>query len=230
MAERVTGEVVGVPAKANEQLQSVVTTSVTVKKQSGLKKLWKGFFVEDWKTVRGNVMENVVKPSIKSGIANAITSAVNMWLFGKNGYTNGPGGIFRPLWGSGTNYVNNTIAYNTLYANQNRIANTQNGGAKVTVGDNFGRYTSNEVYDPEYIRYATYADAENVYLGLCERIGKYQVATVKNLMDLSGMSGYEMVLQNWGWYDLAWHRVYAAGDGTWILKLPQPCPLNATQK
>ena len=224
MVEKVTGEVVSVGGKKikEETLNSVVATATTVKKTSGLRKLWRGFFVEDFKTVRSNVMESVIKPSIKSGIANAITSAVYMWLFGKNGYSNAPGGVFRPLLsGGGTAY--------------NQITRIQNGqviatGPKVSVGNDIsiGRYTAAEVYDSEYIRYASYADALNVLEGLRERIGKYQVATVKNLFDLSGQSAYDVVLQNWGWYGIDWFRIVAVGDGTWILRLPQPTALNST--
>ena len=84
MVEKVQGDVIGVGKNSNPEKDPVmpVVNSATVKKQSGLKKLWKGFFAEDLKTVRGNVMETVIKPSIKSGIANAVTSAVYMWLFG----------------------------------------------------------------------------------------------------------------------------------------------------
>lgn len=227
MVERVQGEVVGVGNKniQTETLTPVVASSATVQKTSGLKKLWKGFFAEDLKTVRGNVMETVVKPSIKAGIANAITSAVYMWLFGKNGY-NGTVGPFRSLF-SGTT---NNYAYNNVVRVQNGQVVTSTG-PKVSIGDNnFGKYTSAEVYDPNYIRYASYADAMAVYEGLCDRVAKYNVATVKNLFDLSGMSGYEMVLQNWGWYGFDWFKVLPTGDGTWILKLPQPQPLNGIQK
>ena len=228
MVEKVTGEVVQVGNKnvQAETLNSVVNSSVTIKKKSGLKKLWGGFFAEDLKTVRGNVLETVVKPSIKAGIANAITSAVYMWLFGKNGYNPPAGGIFRPL------LSNTATAYNNVYRIQNnQVVSPTVTGPKVSVGDNnFGHYTSTDVYDPNYLRYASYADAMAVFESLKERIGKYQVATVKNLMDLSGATGYEMVLQNWGWYDLPWSRIVPVGDGTWILKLPQPTPLNAPVK
>ena len=229
MVEKVTGEVVSVGNKSipDETLNSVVNSSVTVKKKSALKRLWGGFFAEDLKTVRGNVMETVVKPSIKAGIANAITSAVYMWLFGKNGYNAPTGGIFRPL------LSNTSTAYNNVYRIQNGQVVSPNisTGPKVSVGDNnFGRYTSNDVYDPNYIRYGSYADAMAVLESLKERIGKYGVVTVKNLMDLSGMTGYEMVLQNWGWYDISWNKVLPTGDGTWILKLPQPTPLNGPVK
>lgn len=220
--EKVTGEVVQVGNNnvQTETLNSVVASSVEVKKATGLRKLWRGFFAEDLKTVRGNVMENVVKPSIKAGIANAITSAVYMWLFGKNGYN---GTINNPF---GSILRSNNIAYNAMYRNP-AAPTLAPGSSKVTVGDaNFGRYTSTDVYDPEYIRYGSFADAQAVLDGLRERIGKYNVATVKNLMDLSGMQGYEMVLQNWGWYDLGWGKVIPMNDGTWILKLPQPTPLN----
>lgn len=233
MVEKVQGEVVAVGNKnvSTETLNSVVQSSATVKKTSGLKKLWRGFFAEDLKTVRGNVMETVVKPSIKAGIANAITSAVYMWLFGKNGYNAPSGGIWRPLLGNIASQ-NNSTAYSNIYRIQNgQVVSPNLTGPKVSIGDNgFGKYTSADVYDPEYIRYASYADAMAVFESLRERIGKYGVATVKNLMDLSGMTGYEMVLQNWGWYDLPWNKVLPAGDGTWILKLPQPTPLNSVVK
>lgn len=229
MVEKVQGDVIGVGKNSNPEKDPVmpVVNSATVKKQSGLKKLWKGFFAEDLKTVRGNVMETVIKPSIKSGIANAVTSAVYMWLFGKNGYTGAPGGIFRPLISGGAN---------TAYSNIIKLQNGQvvnSGAPKVSVGNNanFGNYTSADVYDPEYIRYPSFEDANNVYVGLCERIGKYNFASVKDLYKLSNIDGaYEMVFQNWGWYDIAWHRIVPVGDGTWFLKLPQPNPFNGANR
>lgn len=230
MVEKVQGEVVGVAGKnvKDETLAPVITTAATVKKQSGLKRLWKGFFAEDFKTVRTNVMDSVIKPSIKSGIANAITSAVYMWLFGKNGYSTAPGGIFRPFISNGV--TNNP--YNVYRVQNGQVVNNSIPGApKVSVGEqNFGRYTSAEVYDPEYIRYASFEDANNVLTGLCDRIARYNVATVKNLFDLSGMQGYEMVLQNWGWYNFDYHRILPVGDGTWILRLPPPTALNGPVK
>ena len=234
MVEKVQGDVVGIGKTATpgqlqasqaEQLNSVVQSSVTVKKTSGLKKLFRGFFVEDLKTVKTNIVKDVIVPSLKTGLANAITSGVYMWLFGKNGYSNGPGGLFKPLWSGGA------MANTSYYSNITRVQNGQvitNNGPKVSVGNdnNFGKYTSADVYDPDYIRYASWQDAENVYVKMCERISLYNVATVAHLMNLSGIPNYEMVLQNWGWYGFDWHRVIPVGDGTFILKLPQPSPLG----
>ena len=228
MVEKVQGEVVGVGNKnvREETLTPVIANTATVKKTTGLKRLWKGFFAEDWKTVRGNVMDTVIKPSIKSGILNAITSAATMLLFGKNGYSPRAGSWFTPNFIGGTQYSN------IIRTTNNQLIN--NGTSKVSVvGNNvanFGHYTAAEVYDPEYIRYASYQDAMNVYESLCDRISRYTVATVKNLYDLSGQNGYDMVFQNWGWYGFDFYRILPVGDGTWILKLPQPTPLNSPTK
>lgn len=228
--EKVSGEVVGTPAAVNLTIPSVVKSAAVVdpKKQSALKKLWKGFFAEDLKTVRGNITENVIKPGIKSVIANMITGAVNMWLFGKNGTPSVGNGLFRPLW-----YGNNTINYASPYKiSPNGVTAPTNviqpNQSKMTVTNdaNIGRYTSTDVYNPEFLRYASWQDAENVYTEMLSRVAQYGVATVKNLMDASGVTGYEVVLQNWGWYDIPNHRVIPVGDGTWILKLPQPCALS----
>ena len=225
MIEKVQGEVIGVGKSVppqNEQITPVVSTAATVKEATGLKALWKGFFAEDLKTVRKNVMKTVIEPSIKSGILNAVTCAVSMWLFGKNGYTNAPGGMYRPF------IANNSTAYNSIVRLQNgQIISNANSGPKVSVGDsNVGKFTSAEVYNPEYIHYASYEDAMNVYNGICERIGKYTVATVRDLYKLSSLETYDMVLQNWGWYGVEWYRILPAGDGTWFLKLPQPTPVK----
>ena len=224
MVEKVQGEVVSVAVKnvKDESLDPVIKANATVVEDSALKKLWKGFFAESFSNVRKNIWKDVVVPSIKTGIANAFTTGIYMWLFGKNGYTGLPGGgTFKPYMGLLNS--NNTIAYNSMYGSKV----TTSSGPKVTVGDNnFGRYTSADVYNPEYIRYASFQDAMAVYEGLLERLNKYGVATVKNLYDLSGMSGYEMVLQNWGWYDFPTYKVLPIGDGTWYLKLPQPTALG----
>ena len=222
--EKVSGDVVGLPKGATQDVPSVVQGNIVVKKPTGFKRLWKGFFAEDLKTVRSNVVENVVKPSVKSGIANAITSAIYMWLFGNKGYANAPGGIFRPLYQSNSN-----VNYANMYRIQNGPVVAGNGQSKIQLTGNaaLGGYTAADVYDPEYIHYPSYEDAENVYIELAKRISEYTVATVRNLYQFSSVSNPEVILQNWGWYDIPWHKVIPVGDGTWILKLPAPCFLNA---
>lgn len=210
---------------ASIELQPIVSNVVT-KKPSGLKRLWKGFFAEDIKTVKADVVKQVIEPSIKTGIANAITTAVYMWLFGKNGYSTGPGGLFRPLMSGNSNLINYASG---IYRLQNgpTLSNGSVPGSKISVDNSsVGTYRSTDVYDPEYIRYPSWQDAENVYTGLCKQIVNYKVATVRQLYNLSNVSNPEVILGNWGWFDLPWHRVIPVGDGTWILKLPQPQFLN----
>lgn len=221
VVEKVSGPVV-IP----EQVPSVVKTAAVVKKQSGLKRLWKGFFAEDIKTVGGNITENVVKPTIKNGIFNILTSALSMWLFGKNSNYMTTGGLFRPLF---NNNNNSLINYNNMYKVQNGVITQPNSNllANPNQGINVvNSFRSTDVYDPNMFVYASWQDSENVFISLCQRISQYGVATVRNLYDFSGASAPDLITMNWGWYDLPNHQTLARGDGTWILKLPQPVYLS----
>ena len=224
--EKVSGPVVGVSkAAANEQLTPVVKTAAVVQKQSSLKRLWKGFFAEDLKTVGGSIRDNVIIPSIKNGIANALTGAIWMWLFGKNSNVNQYNN-YRPLWNGG-----NIVNYQNMYRVQNGVISQpgtttiNNAHAPQTVTP-VNTFRSTDVYDPSMFVYATWQDAENVFISLCQRISNYGVATVRNLYDLSGATAVDTITVNWGWYDLPNHQIVPTGNGTWILKLPQPTYLN----
>ena len=205
-------------------LQPVVKTAAVVKKQSGIKKFWKGFFAEDFKSVKSNITDSVVKPTIKNGIYGILTSALSMWLFGKTGAQN-QNGLFRPTFFGGINYSN-------MYKVQNGsvIPGGQIPGTVTPVGGSANAaFRSTDVYNPYMFAYASWQDAENVYISLCQRIATYGVATVRNLYDMSGVSGADVITVDWGWYDLPNHQNLPNGDGTWCLKLPNPVSLKGTK-
>ena len=221
--EKVQGQVVNNNGTTDEKLVPVVKTAAVVQKQSALKKFWKGFFAEDLKTVRGNVWESVIKPSIKNGIANTLTSAIYMWLFGKNGNPNASNSFFRPLWMGNNNIVNYANMYKVPNNSTQTVSINNNNQQSVTTTNTF---RSTDIYDPSMFAYASWQDAENVYISLAQRISNDGVATVRNLYDLSGAMAVDTITVNWGWYDLPNHSILPRGDGTWILKLPQPVYLN----
>lgn len=219
---------------SNEQILSkpvplapVVKTAAVVKKKSGLSKFWGNFFAEDFKTVRSSVTESVVKPTVKNGIASILTSAIYMWLFGKNGTPNAQTGLFnRPLFGNGI------VNYNNMYRVQNGVVvpNNQVPGTVSQVGGNIvNTFRSTDVYNPGMFAYASWQDAENVYIELCRKIASYGLASVRNLYDLSGVIDAPIVTIDWGWYDLPNHQTTPNGDGTWCLKLPNPVSLKGTR-
>lgn len=225
--EKVQGEVVSVQGKPilpNLNDSSVVKNAVVTKKQSKLRKLWRGFFAEDLKTIKGNIVHDIVVPSVKNGIANAITSAVHMALFGKNGGYNIPGGYYRP-YNNGYTGIN----YNKIYTAQNGTVVNPRGssGPSITQGDtlNAGRYTPTDVYDPYALQYATYQDAEGVYFELCKKISSYGVASVSNLYGASGVTDYDVITTKWGWYNIPTHQIIPTGN-TWVLRLPMPVPIT----
>lgn len=221
------------PVVSNPQILSqpatlapVVKTAAVVKKQSGLRKFWGNFFAEDFKTVRSSVTENVIKPTVKNGIASILTSAIYMWLFGKNGAPGYGNGLFnRPLFNNSGGIIN----YNNMYKVQNGQIVPPGTVTQVGTGQTVSTFRSTDVYNPYMFAYASWQDAENVYVSLCQRIATYGVATVRNLYDLSGAVGADIITVDWGWYDLPNHQNIPNGDGTWCLKLPSPVSLKGAR-
>ena len=185
-------------------------TQAVVKKRSGIGKLFRSLIAEDVTNVKKFLIEDVLIPSVKNGIADLVISATNMTLFGKNSQVGRRPGLI------------GKTSYGTMYkGNQAVTANTLNGGLRAV-----NESAVADIYDFNEILYTSYQAAEEVYVKMCERIANYNVATVANLYTFSGITTNEATYSNWGWYDIPTHRIEAASGGYYMLVLPRAIPLN----
>lgn len=207
----------------NKPVVPVVKTPAVAPKQSGMKKFWSNFFMEDAKSVKTSVVESVIKPSIKNGIYNTVMSALGMFLFGKNGSGMGlMNSGLRQFLPGGSNIVN----YSSMYKMQNNGAVSQGNipGRVTTSGPVLGTFTADDIYDPYNIQYMSWQDANNVYVGMLKKIGECGSATIKHLYQISKVTvpiDKDIVSIEWGWYDIPNHQIFPNGD-YWVLKLPKP--------
>lgn len=154
--------------------------SVTIKKDSAMKKFLKMFIADNATDIKTHLTKNVVVPAIKNCISDFVTSAVNMTLFGQKGK---PG---TPNWGP--SWFNKGFNYSSIYSG--------NGGNSQQVQPLVN------VTDLDNLLYKSYEAAYRVYVGLCSYISNYNCATIHNLYSLSGQVCTEAVADNWGWYQI----------------------------
>lgn len=217
MAELKPGEVpdiMGTIKQASNPISSnvepVVSRPGTLKKESGLSKIFKSLVATDAKNVKDYLIFDVLIPSIKNAIGDLIVTATNMTLWGKSGkrYGGGYGGYFGNSFDYGKMYKGNGFNASGI------LGKTQRQEEPMS-----------EALDFNEIIFADRYDAEKVYTKMCERIAEYGLVTVSNFFRFSGLDPQEVVAENWGWYDLP-TRTIEPYKGAWILRLPQAVKLR----
>lgn len=179
----------------------VKASNVIIKKDSAIKRFAKMFFADNVSDIKGHIVKNVLIPSLKNGISEIITSAVNMALYGQKGK---PGST---SWGP--SWLKTGFNYSAMYNSSSKPTEAPKQLVNVTELDN--------------LLYKDYDTAYRVYVGLCSYISQYNCATVHNLYSLSGQVCTESVADNWGWYQLDWYSidiVSYGGEQYYKLSLP----------
>lgn len=67
----------------------------------------------------------------------------------------------------------------------------------------------------------TKAECEDVLDTLIELIGKYECATMRDLLSMIG-EPHNQTHEDWGWYDLRGARIHRVGRDGYLLDFPRP--------
>lgn len=179
-----------------------VTKGATVEKKPSLPKRVFGYFVqEDMEEIKRYLKDDLIIPSIKSGIL----SALEMIFFHRTGGY----GYFRP-----TDYSKQSVQRPTTYTYSSRQNRGYVDAGQVKMS-NGGLKT---------ILYKTRLDAETVLRTLDEQIGLYGEATVMQYYDASDIDS-QFTDAKWGWRDLSTARIYPAPGG-FTIQMPRPMVLD----
>lgn len=186
---------------------------VVVKKKG----LLKGFIENDWQTIKFSVFNNVIKPGIKTFIANVIYGFTNATLF-----KGGPVG-----YGNYFNYYQQGKAANLGWSplQSNAWNALKPGGTQQVPSMVGGGMTS--LSDYKSIEFNSIEDAQFVYNQLVEKIVNSGKANVRFMFDKCNLSSNDVTLDNWGWYDLACgFQITPLANGRYHLNLPEPVNFN----
>lgn len=188
-----------------EKLKPVVKSKVTIKKPS----IWsrtKGALTDsDSESVMSYILYDVAIPSIKTFITDAVSSGIQMLLWGGN---NVPGNVNRY---NGRSYT----PYNSI----NNRSNIHIGGRPLNAQPNYARPRQKSMLDE--LIFESRTDAEMVLSDMSNHINQYGSISVLDLYDLIGKTT-DHTANNFGWVHLEGVYIGPARGGGFLLTLPQP--------
>lgn len=189
------------PEEPKKEIQKVIKGQVKVKKKGIIGTAVDTFVNEDLSNIKTYLISDVIIPTIKNTIWDAITNSLDMILFGPNGRVkrNAPGSSRVP------------------YVSYNKYSN--NGTSR----------SSNEEprrgrYDFGSITFTSKADAEEVLRQMDAIMDTYKMVTVSDFYDLVGITG-DYTDQKYGWQNIRNAQVIRGRDGYYI-ELPKPLPID----
>lgn len=199
--------------KAKEKIEPVVVGQVSRRKPSLGKRFKKTFVGGDAKGVWGYVVMEVLIPAAKDMMSDAISQGVDRTLFGDSRPRSRRAGGSSPY---------GRVNYNAPYSRASREAPWHNSRDEQP-RRSMSR-SSRATHDFDDIVLETRGEAEEVIDRLFDLISKYDVATVSDLYELTGITG-NFTDEKWGWTNLQGADV-ARVRGGYLLNLPRPEPLD----
>lgn len=178
--------------------------SVTERKRPVGRRFLDAFSGDDSRTVGQYILFDVVLPSVKSIIVDAVSGGVERLIYGDNAR---PTGMRR---GYGGGIVNNSRT------NYQQASNT----AQSRVGTRNPR----AVHDFNEIVLDNRGAAEEVIDALTELISNYGKATVSDFYELVGITG-SYTDDKWGWFSMVGAHTERVGNG-FLIALPRTEPVN----
>lgn len=205
-----------VPAVAERpQVQKVVSGNATEKKKSVWKRIAASFTGDDARTVGEFVLMDVIVPSAKSLISDALTTTVERFFYGD--------GRIQRSGGRPTSYG--------PYSPYNRVSTTTLGSGSAPWGQQVQpqqlsrRARANHDFREALID--SRQEAAVVLDTITQMADMYEVATVADFYDAVGFTS-EFTDRNWGWtpLELREAQITRVRDGRYVIQLPPPIPIK----
>lgn len=153
--------------------------------------------LESLSIVWENVMHEVLLPSLKDMLFEAVTEGAN-----------------RVIYKEGTRTRSTTARTKGGRTNYNAISK----------GPRFTKKDQNMMLF-DRLTFDTRAEAQQVLDDLYSAISQYGVLTVAEFYDTAGFTSNRFTDENWGWISLRGSRVIRVNDG-FAVQLPDPVPLD----
>ena len=182
--------------KEKKKVNKVIKGKVKTKKKSEMRKAVDNFISEDVSNIKTYIVQDVIIPTIKDTIWNAITNSLEMVLF--------PGGKKRSR-GSKISYTN--------YYDRDRRDDRRSVSSRAV-----------SRFDYDDIIFESRGEADAVLVQMEEVIDCYDAVSVSDLYDMVGETAPHTA-NRYGWTNLRNAEPVRVRDG-YILKLPKALPLD----
>ena len=183
-----------------KKVNKVVNGDVKTRKKTKADEFADDLIAQSMTSVVSDVFTEMLLPSFKNMISDAVKSGIDRLLFGDSSHR--------------TNTNSNPaskISYSKYYTEQS------NYRPEVPV-------RRREAYDYNNIIFNSRGDAEAVLMRMDELISKYEVVSVADLYDLAGITG-DYTDYKYGWTDIRSARIERIRDG-YIIRMPKALPLD----
>ena len=186
------------------EVQKVVQGPVTIKKPTGIKRIFRMLLAEDLPKVKEYVLQDVLIPSAKKAIDDIVTNTSSILLYGNSGRNKKNTTPF----GTRVSYYNDYTSYSKPSNNTTVKSTTERTG-----------------FDFEQYVFDNRGDAEKVLDQLQDILGRYGLVRVSNLYESMGVKSNNYCIYNYGWTNLSAAKVSRVPNG-YILDLPRPYTLD----
>lgn len=199
--------------KAPEKnIQKVVSGEVVQRKPSLGRRIRSVFLGGDSQSVKDYVILEVLVPALKDTIADAVTGGIERMVFGDNARPSRRGrGGYGPAAPNQFNYAG-ISARNAVVGGTRPDPRSISRQAQLT-------HTFDEVVFPSR------SDAEAVLAQMFDLLDQFEVVTVSDFLELSGISG-QFTDHRFGWDDLRGVQAHRTRGGGYILGLPDTKPIE----
>ena len=187
-------------AKTEERkpMQKVVSGKARVKKKGEVRKFMDSFFSEDIHNVKEYILTEVIIPSIKDALSNAINYGSDMMIYGDAKHSKKRSNASK-------------VSYSRFYDDRRELRSNTSSSSRI-------RYS----YDT--VTVDSRGEAEEVLRRMDEALEEYGMVSVADFYDLVGVTG-DFTDHNYGWLDLRGAGIKRARDG-YVFELPRVVPLR----
>lgn len=191
------------PLKLPEKKMQKATLkgAVRTKKKSTARKLLDTFVVEDSRTIKDYVLNDVLKPAIRDAIEDIVTNGIHILLRGEPQR----GGSKRKTPGS-------TVSYQKYYDGRD------------TYKRDYRKPVYQQAFDYDDVILENRGDAEYILDQMYDAIKAYKIVTVADLCELLGISA-PYTANKYGWTDLNNARIERVRGG-YLLVFPKAFPID----
>lgn len=183
------------------KVRQVVSDGADIKKKSGFGKFFADFVNGDMKSVKEYLIFEVLLPSVKSTVSDAVSNGVDMLLYGESRskrYSKSSSGP--------------KVSYNSIYSSdpRNKVSYETRSNASVT--------------DFDGVLVDSRAKAEDILAEMYDVLEEYKMVSVADLYQMAGLIP-KIVENEWGWFELSGAQIVRCRD-KFLIKMPKPTPLN----